>query len=79
MTRISNDRLAAIASALFSLAAAGAGSAPTITIEGDTLHITIGGGSVLDIASLRRMFNQLMDEQAAKKAARLRSALFDQE
>lgn len=61
------------------LAAAGASSAPAITIEGDTLHITIGGGSGLDIASLRQMFNQLMDEQAAKKAARLRSALFDQE
>ncbi|ERI50500.1 hypothetical protein N878_08540 [Pseudomonas sp. EGD-AK9] len=61
------------------LAAAGAGSAPAITIEGDTLHITIGGGSGLDIASLRQVFNQLMAEQAAKKAARLRSALYDQE
>lgn len=61
------------------LAAAGAGSAPAITIGGDTLHITIGGGSGLDIASLRQMFNQLMDEQAAKKAARMRSALYDQE
>jgi TP901 family phage tail tape measure protein len=61
------------------LAAAGAGSAPAINIEGDTLHITIGGGSGLDIASLRQMFNQLMDEQAAKKAARMRSALYDQE
>lgn len=48
-----------------------------ITIEGDTIHITIEGGG--DIASLRRMLEQLLNERERAKAARMRSALYDQE
>lgn len=61
------------------LAAAGAG-AQAITIEGDTIHITIEGGSNSpETASLRRMLEQLLTERERAKAARLRSALYDQE
>lgn len=78
------DGLPAIGSAIpfdtrAPLAAAGAG-AQAITIQGDTIHITIEGGSnSADTASLRRMLEQLLTERERAKAARLRSALYDQE
>lgn len=64
------------------LAASGAGG-QAITIQGDTIHITIeaggSGGSGGDIASMRRMLEQLLTERDRAKAARMRSALYDQE
>lgn len=48
-----------------------------IVIEGDTIQITIEGGG--DIASMRRMLEQLLTERERAKAARMRSALYDQD
>jgi TP901 family phage tail tape measure protein len=61
------------------LAAAGAGgnTGRSIVVEGDTIHISIEGGG--DIASMRRMLEQLLNERERAKAARMRSALYDQE
>ena len=61
------------------LAAAGAGG-QAITIQGDTIHITLeAGGNGGDVASMRRMLEQLLTERERAKAARMRSALYDQE
>lgn len=61
------------------LAAAGTGrnAGRPVVVEGDTIHITIEGGG--DIASMRRMLEQLLNERERAKAARMRSALYDQE
>ena len=61
------------------LAAAGTGrnAGRPVVVEGDTIHITIQGGG--DIASTRRMLEQLLTERERAKAARMRSALYDQD
>lgn len=55
------------------------GGGQSIVVQGDTLHITLGAGSAQDLASLRRLFNQLLDERERGKAARIRAALHDTE
>lgn len=61
------------------LAAAGAGgnTGRPIVVEGDTIHISIEGGG--DTATIRRMLEQVLNERDRAKAARMRSALYDQE
>lgn len=61
------------------LAAAGTGrnAGRPVVVEGDTIHITIQGGG--DMAATRRMLEQLLNERERAKAARMRSALYDQE
>lgn len=61
------------------LAAAGAGSntGRAIVVEGDKIHISIEGGG--DTATIRRMLEQVLNERDRAKAARMRSALYDQE
>jgi len=57
---------------------AAASSAPMV-VQGDTYQITIHAAPGTDTAGLRQMFNQLLDERERGKAARVRSALGDQE
>lgn len=57
---------------------AAAGSAPVV-VQGDTYQITIQAAPGTDTAGLRQMFNQLLDERERGKAARMRSALGDQD
>ncbi|MFG0467040.1 phage tail tape measure protein [Pseudomonas putida] len=57
---------------------AAASSAPVV-VQGDTYQITIHAAPGTDTAGLRQMFNQLLDERERGKAARVRSALGDQE
>lgn len=61
------------------LAAAGAGgnTGRPVVVEGDTIHISIEGGG--DTATIRRMLEQVLGERDRAKAARMRSALYDQE
>ncbi|MDN5517358.1 MAG: phage tail tape measure protein, partial [Pseudomonas sp.] len=61
------------------LAAAGAGgnTGRPIVVEGDTIHISIEGGG--DTATIRRMLEQVLSERDRAKAARMRSALYDQD
>ncbi len=54
-----------------------ASAAPTIM--GDTYQITIQAGPSTDIAGLRRMLEQMLDERERNKAARVRSRLSDRE
>lgn len=54
-----------------------ASAAPTIM--GDTYQITIQAGPSTDIAGLRRMLEQMLDERERNKAARVRSRLGDRE
>lgn len=54
-----------------------ASTAPTIM--GDTYQITIQAGPSTDIAGLRRMLEQMLDERERNKAARVRSRLGDRE
>lgn len=58
------------------LAAGGRGG---ITVQGDTLHITIQASPGTDTSGLRQMLNQLLDERERGKAARLRAGLRDQD
>ena len=55
-----------------------AGSAPMV-VQGDTYQITIQAAPGTDTAGLRQMLNQLLDERERGKAARVRSALGDQD
>ena len=57
---------------------ASAGSAPMV-VQGDTYQITIQAAPGTDTAGLRQMLNQLLDERERGKAARVRSALGDQD
>lgn len=57
---------------------AAAGGAPVV-VQGDTYQITIQAAPGTDTAALRQMLNQLLDERERSKAARVRSALRDQE
>lgn len=57
---------------------AAASSAPVV-VQGDTYQITIHAAPGTDTAGLRQMFNQLLDERERGKAARVRSALGDQD
>jgi len=57
---------------------AAASSAPMV-VQGDTYQITIHAAPGTDTAGLRQIFNQLLDERERGKAARVRSALGDQE
>lgn len=50
-----------------------------MVIQGDTYHFTIQATPGTDTAGLRQMLNQLLDERERGKAARIRSALGDQE
>ena len=50
-----------------------------MVVQGDTYQITIHAAHGTDTAGLRQMFNQLLDERERGKAARVRSALGDQE
>ncbi|MDR8014095.1 phage tail tape measure protein [Ectopseudomonas guguanensis] len=61
------------------LAAAGTGrnAGRPVVVEGDTIRITIQGGG--DVAATRRMLEQLLGERERAKAARMRSALYDQD
>lgn len=54
-----------------------ASAAPTIM--GDTYQITIQAGPSTDLAGLRRMLEQMLDERERNKAARVRSRLSDRE
>lgn len=56
-----------------------AGAAGGIVVQGDTIEINIGASAGNDIAGLRQMLNQLLDERERGKAARIRSRLGDQE
>ncbi|MBS7724597.1 hypothetical protein I0D68_20045 [Pseudomonas lalucatii] len=58
--------------------AASNGGAPVV-VQGDTLHITIQAAPGTDVAGLRQMLNQLLDERERGKAARVRSALYDRD
>ncbi len=57
---------------------AAASSAPMV-VQGDTYQITIQAAPGTDTAGLRQMLNQLLDERERGKAARVRSALGDQD
>ena len=58
--------------------AAGTGAAPMV-VQGDTYHFTIQATPGTDIAGLRQMLNQLLDERERGKAARLRASLHDRD
>lgn len=50
-----------------------------VVVQGDTVQITIQAAPGTDVAGLRQMLNQLLDERERGRAARLRSRLGDQE
>lgn len=56
-----------------------AASRAPVVVQGDTYQITIQAAPGTDTAALRQMLNQLLDERERSKAARVRSALRDQE
>lgn len=56
-----------------------ASSANSMIVQGDTYHIQISAGPGTDTAQLKQMLNQLLDERSQAKAARVRSAFYDNE
>lgn len=50
-----------------------------VVVQGDTLTFNIQAAPGTDVAGLRQMLNQLLDERERSKAARVRSRLGDQE
>jgi hypothetical protein len=57
------------------LAAAGA----PVAVQGDTIHITIQAAAGMDASALAQQINRILDERERGKAARIRSALYDQD
>lgn len=55
-----------------------ASQAPMI-VQGDTYHIQISASPGTDTAQLKQMLSQLLDERSQAKAARVRSAFYDNE
>lgn len=64
---------------LSAASAAPGGGSGGLVVQGDTINITIQAAPGSDIAALRQMIEQLLQERERGKAARLRSALHDRE
>lgn len=64
---------------LAAVAGAPARAAQQITVEGDTIHLTVQAAPGTDMRQMQQMIERVLDERDRRKAARLRTALADRE
>ncbi len=60
-------------------AASPARGAPQITVQGDTIHLTVQAPPGADLRQLQQMIERALNDRERNKAARLRTALTDRE